>query len=325
MNSPALDMRAWREAGIQAFGYRACASLFQAPPANEPLSSSRAGPRPVGAITPAIAAEAAPGPVQREMPFLGAVAGEPSRLSREDTMTARRRILADPRVTRAGKAVARALFAHQWYGKTGCWPGYARMAKVAGVSERTIARGMANLIDCGYVARHRRGRIGNPKGGRRSNVYSLQLEFCFGRKPINPAKRPDDSNVQVSATVGTTAIEPGGHHNRNTSTPQTPLVDKPEAKAKSTPVRHGGDGGDEPPCPKCGAALAVTRVPDGTFFQCNVRECWHHSFTPSQQFARVGNYKDNLAYKHRNRARSARGQDYARRTRGDPYADRRAG
>ena len=216
MADAALDMRAWREAGIQAFGYAACAALFQAPapPALDSNPPPRGGMRrrgvvrPVGSVTPSFAPEPTPGPAQREMPFLAVVEPAP-RLSRADTMTARRRILNDPDVSRAGKAVARAMFAHQWFGKTDCWPGYKRMAEVAGVSERTIARGVGNLIDCGYIARERRGRLGNPQGGRRANRYSLQLEFCFGSKPTNPAKLPDDTNGQESATVRKTTIVSG--------------------------------------------------------------------------------------------------------------------
>ena len=41
MADAALDMRAWREAGIQAFGYAACAALFQAPPANDSKAPAR--------------------------------------------------------------------------------------------------------------------------------------------------------------------------------------------------------------------------------------------------------------------------------------------
>ena len=324
MADAALDMRAWREAGIQAFGYAACAALFQAPPANDSKAPARAGGmRHVRAITPSFAPEPALGPAQREMPFLAAVEPAP-RLSRADTMTARRRILNDPDVSRAGRAVARAMFAHQWYGKTDCWPGYRRMAKVAGVSERTIARGVGNLIECGYIARERRGRLGNPKGGRRANRYAFQLEFCFGSKPTNPAKLPDDINGQESATVRTATIESGGHDNRSTSTPQTPLTEKPEPKATSTPVRQDGGGGtDGPPCPDCGASLTIQRLPEGVLTFC--QSCgFRGGFKPSQLFATVGNYQDNLAYKRRKRIRSARSQDYARRTRGNPYADRRA-
>ena len=319
MAEPALSVQALINQAVLIGGYeRAAAELARyAPPARP--APRRGGMRPVHAIAPAVAP--APGsiqPAQRKMPFLAAVDGESPRLSREDTMTARRRILNDARVTRAGKAVARALFRHQWYGKTECWPGYKCMAQAAGTSERTIARGMANLIDCQYVARHRRGRLGHPKGGRRSNRYSLQLEFCFGSKPINPAKRPDDSNGQDSATVGMTAIEPGGRDNRKPSTPQTPLT----GQSKATPVRQGGgDGSDGPPCPRCGKALTIDRHPEGTFFQCPDTKCFHRSFTPSQLFARVGNYRDNLAYKRRKKAGSSR----AVRTSGDPYADRRAG
>ena len=326
MNSPALDIRAWREAGIQAFGYAACAALFQAPapPANDSIPPPRGGMRrrgmvrPVGSVTPSFAPDPAPGPAQREMPLLAVVDGQPPRLSRADTMTARRRILNDPDVSRAGKAVARAMFAHQWYGKTDCWPGYKRMAEVAGVSERTIARGVSNLIECGYIARERRGRLGLPKGGRRSNRYGLQLEFCFGRKPTNSAKRPDDRNVQDSASVRTANIDSGGRDNRNTSTPQTPFTEKPESKATATPVRHGGGGGgDGPPCPKCSATLTIQRDPEGVLVFCLA--CGHNGgFMPSQLFARVGNYQDNLAYKRRKHIRSGR-------ARGDPYADRRAG
>ena len=324
MNSPAFDIRAWREAGIQAFGYAACAALFQAPapPANDSIPPPRGGMRrrgmvrPVGSVTPSFAPDPAPGPAQREMPLLAVVDGQPPRLSRADTMTARRRILNDPEVSRAGKAVARAMFAHQWYGKTDCWPGYKRMAEVAGVSERTIARGVSNLIERGYIARERRGRLGNPKGGRRSNRYGLQLEFCFGRKPTNPAKLPDDINGQESATVRTATVESGGHDNRSTSKTTNGPMEKTEAKATSTPVRHGGGGGDGPPCPKCSASLTIDRSWEGVSVFC--LRCGHNgSFTPSHQFGRTGNYKDNLAYKRRRRIRS--------RPRGNSYADLRAG
>lgn len=318
MADAALDMRAWREAGIQAFGYAACAALFApAPPGNDSIPPPRrggGGMRPVRAITPAVAP--APGsiqPAQREMPFLAVVEPAP-RLSRADTTTARRRILNDPDITRAGKAVARAMFAHQWFGKTDCWPRYKRLAEVARVSERTIARGVSNLIECGYIKRERRGRLGHPKGGRRANRYSLQLEFCFGSKPVNPAKLPDDKTGEVSATVRTTDIESGGRDNRSTSNPQTPLEGQPESK--STPVRHGG-GGSGPRCPKCGASLTVQREQEGVLTFC--LSCgFNGGFKPSQLFATVGNYQDNIAYKRRKRIQSGR-------ARGDPYADRRAG
>ena len=311
MADAALDMRAWREAGIQAFGYAACASLFQAP-------ARAGGMRPVRAITPAFTPEPTPGPVQREMPFLAVVEPAP-RLSRADTMTVRRRILADQRFTAKEREAVKACLWHQWYGKTECNPGNRAIARRAGVSVRTVQRAMEKLTD-GYMRRERRGRLGNPKGGRRSNRYILQLEFCFGTKPINHAKRPDNKPSQDSATDCTTVIEPKGHDNRSTSTPQTPLSRQPEAKATSTPVRQGGGGGtDGPPCPRCGSPLSVDRVSEGTFFQCRARECWHSSFTPSQEFARVGNYKDNLVFKRREAIRSRR----SRRSTGNPYADRR--
>ena len=303
MSEPALDMRAWREVGIKAFGFAACAAVFPTPPAND-------SPSP---------------PVQREMPFLGAVEPAAPRLSREDTAKARRRILNDPAVTRAGKAVARALFAHQWYGKTDCWPGYERLAEVSGISERTVARGIANLIECEHVQRRRRGRVGHPKGGRRSNSYSLQLEFDFGRKPPNPAKRLADKGGEVSATVRTKDIESGGRDNRNTSPSQTLPTEQSESKAQSTPVRHGGGSGPTgPSCPRCGMTLTIQRDPEGVSTFC--LSCGHDGgFMPSQLFARVGNCQADVAYKQGKRIRSKRGRDYARRTRGDPYADRRSG
>ena len=325
MADAALDMRAWREAGIQAFGFAACAALFQQPPANDAQPPPRAGGmrrrgvvRPVGSVTPSFAPEPAPGPAQREMPLLAVVDGEPPRLSRADTMTARRRILNDPRLTKAGRTTACGLFKHQWFGKTVCHPGYKRLAEVEGVSVRTIARGMAELTECGHVKRERRGRLGNSKGGRRSNVYSLQLEFCFGRKPINPAKLPDDMNVHQPASARTVNIESDGRDNRSTYKTTNHPVDRTEAKATSTPVRHGGGGGgDGSPCPKCSASLTTDRTWEGVSVFCLT--CgFNGGFTPSHQFARTGNYKDNLAYKRRKHIRSGR-------ARGDPYADRRAG
>ncbi len=242
-------MRVWREASIQAFGYAACAATFQTPaPAPAPKARPAPALKAVDALPLSIAPARGSGrPVNREMPFLAPL--EAPRLARADWQAARRRILADPALTRAGATVAMTLFKHQWYGKTHSWPSYRRMAEVAEVSERTIARGMANLVELGYIQRQRRGRLGNPRGGRRSNLYSLQLEICFGRKHPNPAKPSASKTSHKAARASTPPIDSERHHNRNTSNPPTPLSGESASQSKSTPglAREGLEHHDRLP------------------------------------------------------------------------------
>lgn len=333
MSLPAVSLNAWREQGLKLFGYDACAYAFRERPAPEHVPLRPRAVRPVESILPSVLPDPAPSPPpeprQAEIPILSVVEGEPPRLSRADTAKARRRILSDPDVTPAGKAVARAMFAHQWYGKSHCWPGYERMAEVVGVSVRTIARGTANLIDCGYIDRTRRGRVGHRKGGRRSNQYRLDLDICIGRKPTRNRTGLDDTGADERASVSSVQSGKRRHSNRNTSiSPQPLTLTLPEyARAKAEKSKAGSAGktpaktmqAPSSECPTCEQPMRSFGPYAWFCFACNLSVRKQDGSVQTygrNQSASVSTDTDNVASPARQRLRS---------TRGNPYADRRAG
>lgn len=64
-----------------------------------------------------------------------------------------------------------------------CYPGHARLAAMAGIAEKSIARPLRELEDAGWITRHRRTR---DNGTRTSDGYTLHLEPSNGPRVTTP-------------------------------------------------------------------------------------------------------------------------------------------
>jgi len=267
MSAPAFDARAWRDEGIRALGYSACAALFPTgidPPVPKPALA------PVSAVLPSVEARGGRAvAVQREMPFLAALDRLEPSLPRARAREIRMSIDRHPGLIDRERRVLRYGILPRCRAELHAWPGHRRLALDTGLSERTVARALDGLRRKGAITCQHRGRR-SYKGGRTSNHYGIQLSFFFGHggnQPVDPNDARGDSVSGRSARVRTPGIAQGGEQTRNHKNPPHPPPG--ESTAESTPVRHGGDGaGTGPPCPRCGTALTIQREPEGIMTFC---------------------------------------------------------
>ena len=204
MTAPAFDARAWRDEGIRALGYSACAALFPTgidPPASKPalavVSAALPSEPPSGGRTVA---------VQREMPFLAALDRLEPSLARSRAREIRAAIDRHPGLIDRERRVLRYGILPRCRAELHAWPGHRRLALDTGLSERTVARALDGLRRKGAITCQHRGRRESHKGGRTSNHYGIQLSFLFGHggnQPIEPNAAREDAGSARSARVRT--------------------------------------------------------------------------------------------------------------------------
>ena len=244
MNAPARSLEAWREEGIREYGYTACASVFPRARAPAPGSFDPPAVRSVRSIVEGMTVPAAGSPVQREMPFLAAVAAGPS-LSRPKARKVRDAINGHPGlIDRERKVLVDGLLP-RCRDDLHAWPRYETIARDTGQSRRTVARAIDGLSAKGAIGIQRRGRS-TCKGGRTSNMYGIQLEFFFGKGGTQPEPETgarQDDNREDRATVGSGGTEGKWHSNHELPTERLKSSKRRRAREgqQSTPVRQ-----DEP-------------------------------------------------------------------------------
>ncbi len=135
------------------------------------------------------------------------------------------RIVSDHELSRAAIAVAWRLVNHINDETGECFPSVERLAGQLNINERTVRRGVGQLVDAGWFAKEQRGRGGTQ--------YYANYENRAGVSGKDGEKNRTESSVNADKAVQRNRIilpaEPKGepHHEPQVSLPGVPPAEKP--------------------------------------------------------------------------------------------------